>query len=176
MYYVLIMINITMTMTFMFLNHPLSMGLTLLIQTISISLITGIFSYSFWFSYILFLVMIGGMLILFIYMTSLASNEMFKFSMKLTNLIMLIMIIMIIIYLIIDYMNFNILTKNSNLMEFNNNLMNLKNENLLTLKMIYNKPNYLVTLIMVNYLFLTLIAVVKLTNIKYGPLRQKFYE
>merc|ERR1712198_806681 len=59
------------------LSHPLAIGLALLSQTILICLITGLSSSSFWFSYILFLIFLGGILVLFIYVTSLASNEMF---------------------------------------------------------------------------------------------------
>nr|AYW52127.1 NADH dehydrogenase subunit 6 [Harpalinae sp. 3 ACP-2013] len=174
MYYLLLLFSLTMTVTFLFLNHPLSMGLILLIQTILISLVSGMFSYSYWFSYILFLVMIGGMLVLFIYMTSLASNEMFNFSTKISIFIMMMMILMTMTYLVIDYMMINPLFKNSNMMETMNNMLNLKNENILSLNMIYNKPNNMITLMLVNYLFLTLIAVVKITDINYGPLRQKF--
>nr|YP_010271038.1 NADH dehydrogenase subunit 6 [Scarites subterraneus]UJY97983.1 NADH dehydrogenase subunit 6 [Scarites subterraneus] len=168
------MLNIIMTIMFLFMNHPLSMGLILLLQTILISLISGLFTYSYWFSYILFLVMLGGMLVLFIYMTSLASNEMFNFSNKLTIMFFMIMSISFIIFFFLDYMMFNPLFKNSNLMEMFNNILMLKNENIKTLNMIYNQPNNIITIMLINYLFLTLIAVVKITDINYGPLRQKF--
>nr|ARH54595.1 NADH dehydrogenase subunit 6 [Pogonus iridipennis] len=168
----LLIMNLLMTIIFLFLNHPLSMGLILLIQTMTISLMSGMFSYSYWFSYILFLVMLGGMLVLFIYMTSLASNEMFNFSMKISLLIIISMTFLLMLYLFMDYMMLNPIFKNSNLLEMLNNIM--KNENILSLNMIYNKPNNMITLMLVNYLFLTLIAVVKITNINYGPLRQKF--
>nr|YP_009694381.1 NADH dehydrogenase subunit 6 [Carabus granulatus]QEI26041.1 NADH dehydrogenase subunit 6 [Carabus granulatus] len=174
MYYLFIILNLSMTIIFMFLNHPMSMGLILLIQTILISLMSGIFSYTYWFSYILFLIMIGGMLVLFIYMTSLASNEMFNFSTKLTLCMLTFMSMLIMMYLMMDYMMLNPLFKNSNLMEFMNNMMFLNNENNYSLNKIYNTPNNMITLMLVNYLFLTLIAVVKITDIKYGPLRQKF--
>nr|QEL51279.1 NADH dehydrogenase subunit 6 [Carabus hortensis] len=169
-----LILNLSMTIIFIFLNHPLSMGLILLIQTILISLISGIFSYTYWFSYILFLVMIGGMLVLFMYMTSLASNEMFNFSTKLSMTMLMLLSTLIMIYMLMDYMMLNPLFKNSNLMEFYNNMMFMKNENNYTLNKIYNMPNNIITLMLVNYLFLTLIAVVKITDIKSGPLRQKF--
>nr|YP_006575879.1 NADH dehydrogenase subunit 6 [Calosoma sp. BYU-CO241]ACZ58528.1 NADH dehydrogenase subunit 6 [Calosoma sp. BYU-CO241] len=174
MYYMFLIMNLSMTIIFMFLNHPLSMGLILLIQTILISLMSGFFSYTYWFSYILFLVMVGGMLVLFIYMTSLASNEMFNFSTKLTTSMIMITTMLFMMYFIMDYMMLNPLFKNSNLLEFFNNIMFMKNENNYTLNKIYNMPNNIITLMLVNYLFLTLIAVVKITDIKYGPLRQKF--
>nr|YP_009707852.1 NADH dehydrogenase subunit 6 [Harpalus sinicus]QEU52720.1 NADH dehydrogenase subunit 6 [Harpalus sinicus] len=174
MYYLLMMLSFTMTITFMFLNHPLSMGLILLIQTLLITLMSGLFSYSYWFSYILFMVMIGGMLVLFIYMTSLASNEMFNFSIKMSMFIMFSISLTMLMYFFMDYMMLTSLFKNSNMMEFMNNMLMIKNENLLSLNMIYNEPNNMITLMLVNYLFLTLIAVVKITDINYGPLRQKF--
>nr|ALO76920.1 NADH deshydrogenase subunit 6 [Pterostichinae sp. CYR01] len=173
MYYMFLLISLSMTIIFLFLNHPLSMGMILLIQTLLISLMSGLYSYSYWFSYILFLVMIGGMLVLFIYMTSMASNEMFNFSIKMSMFIIMFITLMMLIYLLMDYMMMNPLFKNSNMNMMLNNMM-LKNENLLSLNMIYNKPNNFITLMLINYLFLTLIAVVKITDINYGPLRQKF--
>nr|ARH54439.1 NADH dehydrogenase subunit 6 [Lebia chlorocephala] len=164
--------SMMMTTMFLFLNHPMSMGLILLIQTTLISLMTGMFSFSYWFSYILFLIMIGGMLVLFIYMTSLASNEMMKFSMKMMFYMIFIMSLTLLSYMLIDYMFMNPLFKNSNMIMMLNNM--LKNDNMISLNSIYNKPNNMITLMLVNYLFLTLIAVVKITNINYGPLRQKF--
>merc|ERR1739838_23170 len=65
-------------MGFTRLVHPLAIGLALLFQTILICCTTGLSNLSFWFSYILFLIFLGGILVLFIYVTSLASNEMFK--------------------------------------------------------------------------------------------------
>nr|YP_010999491.1 NADH dehydrogenase subunit 6 [Synuchus nitidus]WPM98403.1 NADH dehydrogenase subunit 6 [Synuchus nitidus] len=174
MYYLLLTLMLILTMSFMFLNHPLSMGLVVLIQTLLISFISGLYSYSYWFSYILFLVMVGGMLVLFIYMTSLASNEKFNFSMKISLIMMIFMFIMMLNFLLIDYMMINPLFKNSNMLEIFNQIMMMKNENLLSLNMIYNNPNYMISLMLMNYLFLTLIVVVKITNINNGPLRQKF--
>nr|ANJ70425.1 NADH dehydrogenase subunit 6 [Haliplus lineatocollis] len=174
MYMYLMMMNISMSMIFLFMNHPMSMGLILMIQTLIISLMTGMLSFSFWFSYILFLVMIGGMLILFIYMTSMASNEMFKFSINNMILLLMMIIIMMITYLFMDYLFMMPMLKNSNLYEMINNMMMMNNENLITLNKIYNMPNNLMTILLINYLLLTLIATVKITNIKQGPLRQKF--
>ena len=144
----------------------------MLIQTLLITLISGLFSYSYWFSYILFIVIIGGILVLFIYITRLASNEIFNFSIKISIFIITTIRLIIIIYFFIDYIILTSLFKNSNIIEFINNILIIKNENLLRLNIIYNKPNNIITFILVNYLFLTLIAVVKITDINYGPLRQ----
>nr|QVM79241.1 NADH dehydrogenase subunit 6 [Grammoptera ruficornis] len=159
---------IMMSLTFIFLNHPLAFGSILLIQTILISLITGKLTYNFWFSYILFLIMIGGMLILFIYMTSIASNEKFKMSYKLImfNCLLLPLIMLCLIFMDYYFDNFNI------------NTLELINQNMypsykLSMNKFMNWPNNLIIYMMILYLLMTLIAVVKITKIQSGPLRQK---
>nr|AYR05367.1 NADH dehydrogenase subunit 6 [Coleoptera sp. ACP-2013] len=161
----LLMINLLLSLIFIFMNHPMSMGLTLLLQTIMISLITGLLNLNFWFSYILFLIMIGGMLVLFIYMTSIASNEMFSYSNKIFFMITLFFIFFMLIMLITDsyLMNFNYLYMDSFIY---NKSMNLTKY--------FNYPSMNLIFFMIIYLFITLIAIVKITKIELGPLRQKF--
>nr|UBN08869.1 NADH dehydrogenase subunit 6 [Panesthia australis] len=152
-----------LSISFTQMNHPLAMGLILLIQTIMISMITGISTQSFWFSYILFLIFIGGMLVLFIYITSLASNEMFIMSTKLLCLLMIIT----------PMMTFLLKTKfpNSNNQE-SLMFLTINNSTSLPLIKLYNYPTGMLTIMMAIYLLITLIAVVKITNIFSGPLRQ----
>lgn len=45
------------------------------------------------------------------------------------------------------------------------------NENVLILRKLYNFPINLITILLINYLFLTLIVSVKITNLYKGPLR-----
>nr|APX39560.1 NADH dehydrogenase subunit 6 [Chrysolina bankii] len=157
------------SMIFMFLMHPMSLGLILLIQTILISSITGMMNYNFWFSYILFLIMVGGMLILFIYMTSVASNEKFKFSFMMMNLIVLVMILFLLLLLFTDQFYYSFYMNMSDMMNQNYT----KNYNL-SMNKYMNFPNNFIIYMMITYLFITLIMVVKITNYYYGPLRQKF--
>nr|WRK67348.1 NADH dehydrogenase subunit 6 [Halter nutans] len=167
--YFLNMLNIIMSINFINIKHPLAMGLMLLIQTIIVSMICGMFSYSYWFSYILFLIMLGGMLVLFIYMTSLASNELFSMSMKWMILSTLIVIFMTMSFFFIDQMMLN----HNNFEMINNEKLNLflsEDEN--NLIKLYNNPTMNITIMMMNFLLLTLIIIVKITKISHGPLRQ----
>nr|WOE90396.1 NADH dehydrogenase subunit 6 [Libelloides sibiricus] len=168
---ILTSMNMIMSMNFIQIKHPLAMGLTLLIQTIIISLICGLFTYSYWFAYILFLIMLGGMLVLFIYVTSLASNELFMFSMKSLFMSMMLVSLFIMSTLFIDYSM--LMTSSMEMLMFSpeNNLF-LENEN--SLIKLYNNPTMNITVMMINNLLLTLIVVVKITNINYGSLRQTF--
>lgn len=158
---------------FIQIKHPIAIGIILLIQTFFICLITGNYRKTFWFSYVLFLIFLGGILVLFIYVTSLASNEIFSFSIKIFILSRIVFFLIFIIAFFID--------KEIIIRFLNNNeilsLVNLKSfstENTFTLNKLYNFPTNLLTIILINYLFLTLVAVVKITNIYEGPLRPKF--
>nr|ARH53958.1 NADH dehydrogenase subunit 6 [Nacerdes carniolica] len=160
----ILMINFTLSIIFLTLTHPISLGMILLIQTILISMITGNFSLNFWFSYILFLIMIGGMLILFIYMTSIASNEKFKFK----PLLFTLMIIPLISFLLPTEFLININNQNTEILMFNFIPLITKSMT----KFINFQSNFMLIFLII-YLFLTLIATVKITNFKTGPLRQK---
>nr|ARH53854.1 NADH dehydrogenase subunit 6 [Elodes minuta] len=167
------MINcLILNMIFISLNHPLSMGLILLIQTLSITILSSFMCYSFWMSYIIFLIMVGGMLILFIYMTSIVSNEKFKFSMKYSSFMMLISFLMI-SFLVLDKTFIYQSIKTVEMIKIDN-INSLMPENKLMLNKIYNYPNNFITILLINYLLMTLIIVVKITDINSGPLRQKF--
>nr|YP_010022846.1 NADH dehydrogenase subunit 6 [Sarcophaga shnitnikovi]QOP39694.1 NADH dehydrogenase subunit 6 [Sarcophaga shnitnikovi] len=157
---------------FFYMKHPLAMGLTLLIQTTLICLSSGLMTKTFWFSYILFLVFLGGMLVLFIYVTSLASNEMFTFSIKLMIMAITMFMLSIFILIIVDK---NILTQYTNteiksIFDMNSYIM----ENSMSLMKLYNYPTNLLTIVLMNYLLITLIAVVKITKLFKGPLRPMF--
>nr|AVN67882.1 NADH dehydrogenase subunit 6 [Therea regularis] len=154
--------SMLISINFMQMNHPLAIGLMLLMQTTILCLISGFMSQTFWFPYILFLIFLGGMLVLFIYTTSLASNEMFNLSTKMILINMLMMMPLMFILNLdmpqnnLDIINFTQLTENINT---------------LPLVKLYNNPNGFITIMLASYLFLTLIAVVKITNISKGPLR-----
>nr|QNE85385.1 NADH dehydrogenase subunit 6 [Platypalpus agilis] len=155
---------------FIQMSHPLSMGLMLLMQTMLICVITGLMTKTFWFSYILFLIFLGGMLVLFIYVTSLASNEMFSFSMTLFSLSMFILLLSISTIYLLDKTLFIYFIPN-NEMTMLNEMSSLIKENSITLNKLYNFPTNLITILLIIYLFITLVAIVKITNIFYGPLR-----
>nr|YP_010309727.1 NADH dehydrogenase subunit 6 [Croscherichia paykulli]UMR54844.1 NADH dehydrogenase subunit 6 [Croscherichia paykulli] len=162
-----IILNMSFSITFMTLNHPLSLGLVLLIQTTLISLISGNLCMNFWFSYILFLIMIGGMLILFIYMTSIASNDKFKINTKFN-----LMTIMILVGSIVPC-NLNFPADNSIKNNLTATTSNLKELLTFSMTKFTTPPLSLLLMFMIIYLFLALIAIVKIINTNQGPLRPK---
>nr|AQP26807.1 NADH dehydrogenase subunit 6 [Amitermes sp. 4 TB-2017] len=152
----------TMTsLMFTQMKHPLAMGLMLLMQTAMVCLISGTMYSSFWFSYILFMIMIGGMLVLFMYMTSLASNEMFSPSNKM--LMATLMLLPILVYTMPTVTNNKEMNTHNTMME---------NEIMTTTTVMYNQMMGTMTTLLVLYMLLTLIVVVNIINVSKGPLRQ----
>nr|URX54042.1 NADH dehydrogenase subunit 6 [Neotermes fulvescens] len=158
----LMMISTVMSMTFTQMIHPLAMGMMLLMQTTMMCLISGIMHQSFWFQYILFMVFVGGMLVLFIYVASLASNEMFSLS---TKLMITATIMMMLMMMTDKWMMMN--TKDASTF----NAM-MENEIITLTTKLYNQPNGTMTILAALYLLMTLIVVAKIINVSKGPLRQ----
>nr|YP_009351141.1 NADH dehydrogenase subunit 6 [Tumulitermes pastinator]AQP28654.1 NADH dehydrogenase subunit 6 [Tumulitermes pastinator] len=151
----------TMTsLMFTQMKHPMAMGLMLLTQTIMICLISGTMYSSFWFSYILFMIMIGGMLVLFMYMTSLASNEMFAPSNKM--LMASSITLPVLMYLMPTVTNNKEMNMHNTMME---------DEITTTTTVMYNQMMGTMTTMLVIYMLLTLIVVVNIINVSKGPLR-----
>nr|YP_010987569.1 NADH dehydrogenase subunit 6 [Anotylus hirtulus]WON65975.1 NADH dehydrogenase subunit 6 [Anotylus hirtulus] len=154
---------INFCITFIFMKHPISLGLILLLQTILTSMLMNSLIMNAWFSYIMLLIMIGGLLILFIYMTSLMANEKFKFNPLILFMNLGYLLIIMMIYFI-DKFNYTLLVNSTSMFMYN-------------LNMNFNKflmSNSMIMLIMIIYLLMVMIAVVKISSFKSGPLRQKF--
>nr|YP_007026043.1 NADH dehydrogenase subunit 6 [Spodoptera exigua]AFQ31568.1 NADH dehydrogenase subunit 6 [Spodoptera exigua]QMQ99641.1 NADH dehydrogenase subunit 6 [Spodoptera exigua]QTZ20319.1 NADH dehydrogenase subunit 6 [Spodoptera exigua]UDP55411.1 NADH dehydrogenase subunit 6 [Spodoptera exigua] len=162
-----------MTSLFMlFINNPMSMGLLILMQTLLTCLLSGMMIKTYWFSYILFLTFLGGLLVLFIYVSSIASNQLFNFKFNYKKMLMLMTIMLF--FLMIMYnnkMTWLNLSMNSDMNKFNDMIFFFNNENKINLSKLYNNQTFLIMMMLVIYLFITLIAIVKITNIFYGPLR-----
>nr|YP_009917442.1 NADH dehydrogenase subunit 6 [Roxasellana stellata]QLJ57889.1 NADH dehydrogenase subunit 6 [Roxasellana stellata] len=140
------------------LSTPMSMGILLMLQTFLSTIMFSSMLNSSWITMIMFMMLIGGLLILFMYMSSIASNEKFKPNIK------MLMMMLIIMYPLEELM-FDIQLNDNQ----NNNLIN----EMLSLSKIYNKKTWIITMLMFYYLLLTMIAITKIIKIYKGPLRSK---
>lgn len=143
---------------FILFCHPITIGITLLIQTVIVRIITLLLFSNSWFSYIIFLILIGGLLILFIYITRIASNEKFKFNF---NLIYILFLYLIFFLILNNKLNFYI--KTELMFQFN-----------ICLTKFIQPIRNLILLFLIIYLFIILIASVKISVSSGGPLRQIF--
>nr|QCF45716.1 NADH dehydrogenase subunit 6 [Anthocoris kerzhneri] len=151
-----------MSMLFMILKHPISMGITIIVQTLIIGIITGLILKSFWFSYIIMIMMLSGMLVLFIYMASVASNEKINKSNKMIMLTTSIIILGSVMQMTTDVYEDELLTNHS-----------MTKTESMYLNSLFNMKFKYITMMTVLYLFFTMITVSHITNILEGPLRIK---
>nr|QHN55149.1 NADH dehydrogenase subunit 6 [Neodiprion sertifer] len=167
---ILILFMLINTMMMYLTKTPLTMGLILLIQTSLISVTSGMLNMSFWYSYMIFLIFLGSLLIIFIYVSSLISNVKFIFNKwMMMNIVMIILMFM----MMINYNKMNLMfedTMKFSHIELNNNFLTK-----MSLNKLFNKPTFIISFMMMNYLFITLIIVVKISNINLGSLRKTFY-
>nr|YP_009654898.1 NADH dehydrogenase subunit 6 [Eocanthecona thomsoni]QCI09875.1 NADH dehydrogenase subunit 6 [Eocanthecona thomsoni] len=155
---IMLSLMIMLSLILLTLNHPLSMGLILIIQTLITSMIIGYMMESFFFSYIIIIIMLSGALVLFIYMASVASNEKFKSSI---NMMIIPSAVMILVYMLNYYYN----------MEYYIN--SLMYNDSITLIKIFNMITAQLTLMMVIYLLFTMIVTSNIAKVTEGPLRMK---
>nr|UFK32249.1 NADH dehydrogenase subunit 6 [Eurhadina acapitata] len=157
MKFILIKISMITSSMILIMNHPMSMGLMLMIQTITIIILMNKILTSSWFAMITFMMMIGGLLIMFMYMSSIASNEKFKLKSNLT-------LIFILLIMIQDEMLLELQIEETQTM-LETNLMKF------SLTKIYNTKSMMLTTMLVMYLLLTMISVTKMVKHHKGPLR-----
>nr|AXS65337.1 NADH dehydrogenase subunit 6 [Curculionoidea sp. 9 KM-2017]AXS66651.1 NADH dehydrogenase subunit 6 [Coleoptera sp. 32 KM-2017] len=162
------LISWLLAIIFIVLSHPLSLGLMLFFLTIIMSMLTGLFFMNFWFSYILFLIMVGGLLVLLMYMTSVASNEKFKFSFKILLMFSMCLLILFTALLLDDMFNLPLISGADLQLMTQAPMMNIH------MNKYFNQPGIPIMFFLMIYLLVTLIIVVKITDFSFGPLRQMF--
>nr|WAK83101.1 NADH dehydrogenase subunit 6 [Janus sp.] len=174
----LILYTLIITLTAPFLMsdiHPVQMMIYLIIMTTMMCLKISFMYSNFWFSYLLFLTMIGGILILFLYFVSLSSNELMNFS-KYSHTMILIngtFTLALMLFKIYKFDPFSIISMESlfnNLMFTEKNWSNAMNFNSFQM---FNS-NYKITLMIMAYLLFVLYTLMKMCMKFYGPLRQRF--
>nr|YP_009328079.1 NADH dehydrogenase subunit 6 [Euborellia arcanum]APD14853.1 NADH dehydrogenase subunit 6 [Euborellia arcanum] len=163
MLWLLMSVSFMVSVLFLTGGHPLSMGLMLLFQTCLIPLILGLYMHFFWASYVLFLVFLGGVLVMYMYVVSLASNEVFyqkKFSLLLS------LVMGGVVGLMMMYMN-DLNGVSLELFDYSGGGY----YSLVSVMSMYCYPVCYLTLFLAIYLLLVLISVVKVVDLGGGPLR-----
>lgn len=156
MIYMTIFIILLITSFFPQLLHPLAIVGALLLLTILISLSIRILIQFPWTAYILFLIILGGLLVLFIYIASLAPNrKIFKISF-LTPYFLFLLIFLIRPQ---SYKDLSLSTVST----------------IINLKKLYLPIACNITILLTVFLLFTLIVVVSVAKTNRGPLRLYSY-
>nr|YP_009944716.1 NADH dehydrogenase subunit 6 [Encyrtus eulecaniumiae]QGA74472.1 NADH dehydrogenase subunit 6 [Encyrtus eulecaniumiae]QGA74485.1 NADH dehydrogenase subunit 6 [Encyrtus eulecaniumiae]QGA74511.1 NADH dehydrogenase subunit 6 [Encyrtus eulecaniumiae] len=156
-------------------TNPMIMGMFLMMFTMFSSMKLSQNSNQIWISLFSFLIMIGGMMILFLYFTSFISNVINEINMNFLNLYMpkILMSIMISTLLYFNLMKFTWWTNNYTeiMNNYNLNKFNMMNFNsLITYMYMYNK-NYSLIMVLI-YLLSALTLIVKMIIKKKTTLRK----
>nr|YP_011002915.1 NADH dehydrogenase subunit 6 [Leucoptera coffeella]WPR14281.1 NADH dehydrogenase subunit 6 [Leucoptera coffeella] len=169
----IILMGLIINLSFLmyFLNHPLTMGFMIIVQTLLTCLMSGLLLNTYWFSYILFLTFLGGMLVLFIYVSSIASNELFYNSKYLLMMLIMNFFLLFLMYIIFYNKEMEIKNINNEMNKLNYEFFMFNYEYKINISKMYNNQSPFMMYMLIIYLFITLIAVVKINNIFYGPLR-----
>nr|AMM04651.1 NADH dehydrogenase subunit 6 [Folsomia candida] len=139
-------------------SHPVMMMVLIISQTMILCITVWFFMKTSWFSYILFLIFLGGLMVLFIYITSLASNELISLKMiTLPNSIFIPMILVFFMIMNVDFQEFK---------ESGTSFLMTK-----TFNFLYSWNNCILLTTSMLYLFLTLVIVVKISNKFEAPLK-----
>nr|VFU78841.1 NADH dehydrogenase subunit 6 [Proasellus solanasi] len=138
-------------------NTPHMLITSLLTSTLMIVVLLGLLSSFPWLSYILFLIFLGGILILFTYISSLSTNLLFS---KVKLELIMVPITLTLMLLILNKTPHNV--SGWMLFEYDNNMF---------MKELFTPVFYFLYLYLFVYLLITLIYVVVIMKVYYAPLR-----
>ena len=149
------LIVLSLGMSCICINSPIILGFVILSLSIIISVFSSIYLFS-WFGFILFLIYIGGMLVIFAYFVAIQPNQLFSILEFFS------------LFLVIYYLVIHVFDRDSFIVDF----FRLSRWLISSLFFI---NNILVLILLGLVLFLALIRVVKITITSNSPLRPYNY-
>nr|QNE85398.1 NADH dehydrogenase subunit 6 [Psychomyia pusilla] len=165
MYFLLMMSFLFTNIMFMLSKHPMILNFIIFIQLLNSCFFMNLLINKSWFSYLLFIMFIGGLMILFMYMCSISTNMKFKINFKFYIGSMLMFMLM---FYSMKYDMFNYKINN---FDFNDLIIN---NNYNYLFKLFNNNSLMISLMTINMLFFMMIYTSKMImNVK-GPLRKKY--
>lgn len=166
-----ILINLFILIINIILIHPIIIIIFILTYRSIICINISLWKSNYLYSIILFLIIIRGLLIIFLYFSSLISNEQTNF--KLNKFIILSFIINFIIFLYLNFkLNlFYLLIKKYNFSE-SNYLIKLNEINFQNILHLYEYPLNNITIRSIFYLLISIFSIIKICSIKSISIRK----
>nr|QQQ88656.1 NADH dehydrogenase subunit 6 [Hyalella tiwanaku] len=158
----LISLSISVVLACMFtqVSSPLGLAVIVVMFSLFISMNMSLICSTSWFSLLLFMLFLSGMMIIFIYVCSLASNETHFYSFSVIYLVLIFMVLIMFSPVI------------NSLMTVGSDLLS-KTDTCILMHKVYSFSVYLFTLALIIYLLITLIVAVKICMVSDGPVRTK---
>nr|YP_009500711.1 NADH dehydrogenase subunit 6 [Diclidophlebia paucipunctata]AWU48893.1 NADH dehydrogenase subunit 6 [Diclidophlebia paucipunctata] len=154
----MLMILFSTLMPYVF--NPLMLTMFILMQTILLTILTRLLSKSSWLPLTIFMVIIGGLMVLFIYMTSICSNVKYNY-------------VNIKKALIYSTLIWNLINPVKQLFNLNDSLQMMDTFNKEMFK-IFLPSNIPCSISIFLYLFLMLIIMINIMKYEKGPMRKKY--
>jgi len=155
--FIVISLILTLTLIYCIRSHPVLFTSIILIQTILLRTTMWISQANRWFAFILFLIFLGGLIVLFVYITRLASNELISTrAFLLTAILLTVSVIVLFIH-----------EKQKNLRSFINTPLDYK----LLFTGLYSTSSMTLVLLRIIYLLITLIVTIKTANKNEAPIK-----
>lgn len=162
---IILILMIIITLISNYYLHPITIISLILIYSRLICIIINLWSFNYIYSLIIFLIIIRGILILFLYFARLISNEQHKISLY------SIILFRSILTLIIIYKS-NILFPHPNQSNDYLSQINLEKCPLQLSFKLYNYPYNYITLICILFLLISLFIIIKISSLKSASLRK----
>nr|YP_010710168.1 NADH dehydrogenase subunit 6 [Lipaphis pseudobrassicae]WCS41468.1 NADH dehydrogenase subunit 6 [Lipaphis pseudobrassicae] len=165
MYWILkfiMLTNLIMAITLTMMKSPISSNLIILLQTMTLTMMINLINKTSWISFMIFILYIGGLMIIFLYISSIAFNEL-NINKNFKNILLkLILITLMLIYLKMSLNLDNMMYENKFMFEDNYYFLNM-----------FMLPNNLMIYMIMFILFFMLILIIWMLKINKGPIRQK---
>nr|AXI98763.1 NADH dehydrogenase subunit 6 [Pseudoniphargus sp. 2-Andalusia] len=156
-------LSLLISVMFLLTISPLFLSVMIIAQTITLALALSASAVTSWFSFMLIMIYLSGMMIIFIYISSMASNELFYSN----NLPVVSLFLLLAPF---TFMIFNF-THNSPSDYLNAMDQNMTQITILKTMKMFSKPLFIMTIMLIIYLLLAMIMVSKNTSFSSGPLR-----
>nr|DAC76763.1 TPA_asm: NADH dehydrogenase subunit 6 [Pseudomyrmex feralis] len=163
------MIMMWMVMMITWINfHPAHLIMILIVYSMLISMNLSMLKKNFMYSIMMFLIMISGVLIIFLYFSSLISNEKVK-SMKMQKLMYMNLILMLSAYMM---WKFNFFKQPIMKCEEVSSINQIQTSSFNNLEMIYLYPFNSMSIISMMFLLISMLTIIKIISLKSSPLRK----
>nr|YP_010127206.1 NADH dehydrogenase subunit 6 [Brevicoryne brassicae]QPO84590.1 NADH dehydrogenase subunit 6 [Brevicoryne brassicae] len=158
----ILLTNLILAIMLTMMKSPISSNLIILIQTMTLTMMINLINKTSWISFMVFILYIGGLMIIFLYISSIAFNEL-NINKNYKNMFYKL----IFITLVLSYFKMSL---NLNNLNYENKFMFEDNFYFLNMFML---PNNLMIYLIMFILFFMLILIIWMLKINKGPIRQK---
>nr|AWN56229.1 NADH dehydrogenase subunit 6 [Dorymyrmex brunneus] len=151
-------------------SHPMIPMILIILYSIMMSFYISLWKINFMYSIMMFMIMISGLLIIFLYFSSLISNE--QMTLNPNKLLTLTFLLSFLTFFMNLYYSKNYLFNLLNLSKENAPLMHINEKMFSNILNLYTYPFNNITIICMLFLLMSLFTIIKMSSMKSKPMRK----